>query len=708
MKDKTKYFIIAAFLGVVFTLFSLYATNLAFFKNMEYKLLDWRFHIRGPVPEEQMQENPIIIVSIDDQSYDGIGEVWPWSREKYAHLISNLNKAGAKVIGIDVVMDIPRYDKPEGDDALADTLKKYHNVVLIGKVEGNKKSTALFSTVRPLKKFLDTGVSWGLGSLAVDADGIYRRYYPYQFDMPSFSLSIASKYWDIDPDEFIDMDKELNSDFLTIPYYEMKDILIDYAGPAYSFRYFSFADVIDDSTYDLKEDYDLDYFEDLLEEGVFKDKIVLVGATIEELHDLFPTPYLTRERKNSNTGKVERDEIEMPGVEIHANALRNFLNKKFFSQFNGNLQMWILILISLTIFLVTWLGRVWYGLLTYAVFTLAYIYASIWAFTNQMVVLEMLPAILAFSMVFGSTTLTGYILSLKEKRQIRGAFAHYVPADVVNELINNPDKLTLGGEERYMTVIFSDVESFTSVSEKLTPHELVELLNEYLTAMTDIILEHRGIIDKYEGDAIMAEFGAPVYYPNHAQMACKAALRMQEKLKEMRKVWKEQGRSELKARVGINSGNMVVGNMGSRDVFDYTVMGDSVNLGSRLEGANKQYGTYIMLSEYTYEWIKDDFYARPLDLLRVKGKEKPVEVYELMAEKDGPIPDYLPDLIATFDLGYLAYKDKNWEGALKHFRKCGEILPGDPPSEIYVKRCEEYLKNPPPENWDGVFVMTTK
>lgn len=709
MKDKTRFFMIAGVLGVIFTLFALSATNFSAFESLELKLLDWRFHLRG---EKSVKENPIVIVAIDDQSYEGVGDVWPWRRDKYAHIIGNLNRAGAKVIGIDVVMDIPRYDAPEADQMLSDTLAKYHNVVLVGKYEINKKSKMLSSPVVPYEKFLHSDSNdptpWGMVSMATDADGIYRRYLPYQKDYPSFALAVAAKYWGISSDEFIDTDTELNSEKVVIPYLNSKDMLIDYAGPAYTYRYFSFADVVDDETFDLKEDFDLDYFDDLLDEGIFKDKIVLIGATLEELHDNFPTPYLTKRQRNEKTGDMEVGELETPGVELHANALENILDGHFYSRFPGITQIWLLIAVSLIIFLITWYGRVWYAIPVYLLLTAAYVYASIWAFENKMVLLEMTPAILSFTLVFASTTITGYVLSLKEKREIKGAFSHYVPADVVDDLLANPDKLTLGGEERYMTVIFSDVASFTSVSEKLTPQQLVGLLNEYLTAMTDIILEHKGIIDKYEGDAIMAEFGAPVYYPDHAQQACRAALRMQEKLAEMRVKWKEEGRSELRARVGVNTGNMVVGNMGSREVFDYTVMGDAVNLSSRLEGANKMYGTYIMISEFTYEWVKDEFYTRPLDLITVKGKTKPVGVYEVMGEKNKEVPDHLTDLIAHYTLGYGQYMERNWDAALDHFKKSLEILPDDPPSKVYIERCENYKVNPPPEDWDGAFVMTTK
>jgi len=291
---------------------------------------------------------------------------------------------------------------------------------------------------------------------------------------------------------------------------------------------------------------------------------------------------------------------------------------------------------------------------------------------------------------------------------LRGAFAHYVPEKVVQEIVNNPESLQLGGEERTVTVIFSDVAGFTTISEKLTPHELVLLLNEYLTAMTNIVLENNGIIDKYEGDAIMAEFGMPVPYEDHPQAACRTSLQMQKKLSEMRKKWKAEGRPELEARVGINTGDVIVGNMGSESVFDYTVMGDSVNLGARLEGANKMYNTKIMISEFTYEYIKNDFYTRPLDLIRVKGKNKPVAVFELIAERSEQLDSKYLEMLDAYHKGIQAYRTRKWSDAIDFFEFCLNIYPEDYPSKLYRKRCIEFKYNEPEPNWDGVFTMTTK
>jgi adenylate cyclase len=281
---------------------------------------------------------------------------------------------------------------------------------------------------------------------------------------------------------------------------------------------------------------------------------------------------------------------------------------------------------------------------------------------------------------------------------------------VVDELIKNPDMVKLGGERKELTVFFSDVAGFTTVSESLTPEELVGLLNEYLTAMTNIVLRYDGMIDKYEGDAIMAVFGTPIPYTDHAYRACIVSLEMQKELINLRAQWKAQGRPELKARIGLNTGPMIAGNMGAADRLDYTVMGDSVNLGSRLEGANKEYGTYIMISEFTRAQCEDRIETRFLDSLRVKGKLKPVRVYEVLGatESGYPISTVKRKAVEVYEQGLQHYLKQEWDQAIRQFDEALGICPDDSPSEVYRSRCEVFKKNPPGPDWDGVFVMTTK
>jgi adenylate cyclase len=287
-----------------------------------------------------------------------------------------------------------------------------------------------------------------------------------------------------------------------------------------------------------------------------------------------------------------------------------------------------------------------------------------------------------------------------------------VASSVVDELIKRPELLALGGEERVLSVMFSDVADFSTISEKLTPTELVSLLNEYLTAMTDIVIRHGGIIDKYQGDCIMAEFGAPLPYEDHALRSCRAALEMIDELGKLRKKWEGEGKPQLHARVGINTGRMLVGNLGSSHFVDYTVMGDHVNLASRLEGANKPYGTKLMVSEWTWEVVKEEMYGRELDRIRVKGKDAPVKVYEVMGRREGgaggTVPPAAAELIAGFDAALELYKQARFADALAAFRALGERFPDDGPTALYAERCEEYLAEPPEAGWDGVYTMKTK
>jgi len=256
-----------------------------------------------------------------------------------------------------------------------------------------------------------------------------------------------------------------------------------------------------------------------------------------------------------------------------------------------------------------------------------------------------------------------------------------------------------------MTVMFSDVRGFTSISERLTPTQLVLLLNEYLTAMSDVIMAHWGTVDKYEGDAIMAFWGRPYPQADHAARACRSCLQMMERLGELNRNWRGEGKQALDIGVGLNTGPMVVGNMGSNKRFNYTVMGDAVNLGSRLEGQNKEYGTHIIISQGTYEEVREEFLCRELDLIRVKGKLKPVAIYELM----GPVTERqkCQPLLTVFAEGLAAYRAGKFEEALQVFQEILSAYPNDGPSKLFAKRSGLYVEAPPPA-WDGVFVATSK
>lgn len=669
-------------------------------ESLELKTVDWRFSFRGPI---SVEDSPIIILTIDDESYNGLPDRWPWPRSYYARVIENLNKAGAAVIGLDVILDVPDSQNPENDSMLASSIMEYDNVVLTGKIEhsGGRHYTAHSYVVEPMPLLMESSdSSWGLGSIQIDEDGFYRRYTIAQEHreklLPSFALAVLKKYNYYGDEETLN---ETNTGYqygdYNIVTYDESSILINFAGPEGTFPSYSFISVIDDSTFFLGEE-DLDYFEDLLLEGVFQDKIILIGSTVAELHDNFPTPFLG----------FKGQPKEMPGVEIHANAINTILNNLYISQPNYFLYLLIvLLLVFLVQFLSLRFSTVLSSILT-VVIILLYIGTQFFLFNKFFLVIGMVLPTIAIFLSYVSNNIYQYILTQKEKQMIMGAFERYVPEKVVRELLDHPEKLTLGGEERYMSVLFSDIADFTSISETMTPPELVHLINEYLTEMTDVILDHDGIIDKYVGDAIMAEFGAPVFYEEHALNACLAALHMQSQLAELSKKLEKENKPVLKSRIGINTGNMVVGNMGSNKVFNYTVMGDEVNLASRLEGANKIFGTYIMISENTYNAVKDKLDTRPLDMIRVKGKEKPVKVFELMGRKSSD--GYFKDSLATYINGIRYYHDRRWDQALECFKYCLKLYPEDGPTKLYLRRIFEYSKNPPPPDWDGVFKMTSK
>ncbi|HEY5949647.1 MAG TPA: adenylate/guanylate cyclase domain-containing protein, partial [Kofleriaceae bacterium] len=290
------------------------------------------------------------------------------------------------------------------------------------------------------------------------------------------------------------------------------------------------------------------------------------------------------------------------------------------------------------------------------------------------------------------------------KRFVQEALGRYTSTALVRELMEHPEYLSLEwGESREMSVYFSDIAGFTTISEGLKPEDLVALLNDYLTIMTDLVLSHGGVVDKYIGDAIMAFWGAPLPAADHALRATKCAIAMRKKCDELRASWHERFGHEVFARAGVNSGHAVVGNMGSKHKYNYTVMGDMVNLASRLEGANKAYGTFLMISETTVAKLGGAIEVRELDRIAVKGKDVPVTVFEVLDEVGAADPAWIARA-RKFEAGLAMYRAKDFAGALDVF--AGNA--GDEPSEIFAERCKHFIAEPPPDNWNGVWVMKEK
>jgi adenylate cyclase len=540
-----------------------------------------------------------------------------------------------------------------------------------------------YSAVTNLKLLSDAAENSGYFNAFPDTDGTIRWSplvikYQDNYFLP-LSLSLLVQYLDW-PMVTLNMAKfgieGIKIGDINIPTDETGRMLLNYLGPAKTFPHYSISDII----------------KGRLSPDTFKDKIVIVGATAIGIYDLRVTPYSS----------------VYPGVEIHATSIDNILHGNFLHRSSGTslLDVCAIVFFGLLIGIVVPRVKAVQGMVLSLLVLTSFVVLNTFIFSRYNLWLNIIYPALTMIMIYLGITVYRYITEEREKKKIRGAFQYYLTASVINEMLKDPSKLKLGGDKKDLTVLFSDIRGFTTISEKLTPEDLVRLLNEYLTAMTNIVFKYDGLLDKYMGDAIMAVFGAPLDQPDHAVRACRTALDMMEELKILQKKWADEGRPVLDIGIGINSGDMVVGNMGSEMRFDYTVMGDMVNLGSRLEGINKEYGTNIVISEYTYAAVKDVLFCRQLDSVKVKGKKLPAMIYELLGEKKDA--ERWEKAVSLFEEGLSKYKQGLWDEAITAFRKVLELRPDDAPAKLYIDRCQELKKNPPEGPWDGVFTMTRK
>lgn len=719
MKNKTISKILSGvFLGIVSAILVwIVVKYLApdLFYSFEAKTYDWR--ITKSIADRSKNEviEDIVIIDIDGRSVSELGKFSQWPRSYYPKVINFLNEGGAKVIGLDVIFD-KDIREPEEDVKFVQAVRNAGNItnaLLFSESDSLNWRYAMKSEPQGFEwqKFaynleldkrkhfyneeridnefiglLNAGNSVGHINFNSDVDGVVRKIFLFtNFNDNSYASFAFQLFMDIkgvnsvniEPGEKINLfsDGKL---ITSIPIDEKGNMLINYFGGFKTFRYISFFDVL--------------MGEGRIPKEYFKDKIVLIGTSLPGLFDLRSIPV----------------QSAFPGVEIHANILKTLLTDKFIFQLSELESFMLLIVVGILTGIITIiLTPLWSIIIVIFLAVLHTIASGILFFDTNLWVPIINPQ-LTLLITFASVYLYRYITEEKGKKFIKETFSHFVTQSVVDELLANPDKIKLGGEKKVCTVFFSDVAGFTTISEKMPPEALVKLLNLYLTEMTNIVFKYDGMLDKYEGDAIMAVFGAPIAHGNHAYKCCAAALEMQEKLVTLRNMWAKQGKPELYVRCGINTGPMVVGNMGSETRFDYTVMGDSVNLGARLEPANKQYDTSIMIGQNTFDMAKEEIIVRQLDLLRVKGKTEPVKVYELVGLKEKGINEKKSQVIQFFEKGLENYLDQNWEKAIKYFEQALKIDPLDGPSKRYINRCQQFMQKPPGEGWDGVYTMKTK
>jgi adenylate cyclase len=336
----------------------------------------------------------------------------------------------------------------------------------------------------------------------------------------------------------------------------------------------------------------------------------------------------------------------------------------------------------------------------------AYLAINYLAFRNYGLQLEVFYPLLEVAGVYTGITLQRFLVEERERARLKKAFQSYVAPEVVNQIIKHPENLRLGGERRELSILFSDIRGFTSLSETMDPEALVEVLHEFLDPMSEIIVKHGGTIDKYIGDAIMALFGAPLDMPDHSRQACRTALEMVQSLKALDQEWLEQGRPTLRIGLGINSGPVSVGNMGSSRLFDYTAIGDNVNLASRLEGLNKFYGTEILVSAATAQHLGNGFYLREVDLVRVKGKKQPIAIYELLGE--GTPEETLARFLEFYRQGLASLRGRDFAQAQEALQAAFNLRPTDALCSHYLNWAEKFLETPPGPEWDGITTMVEK
>ena len=678
-------------IGVVF--FFLLAMLLEYreaFSLIEDETLSYRQILRTHYGDEffTSPSEDVVIVFTDEEFYSEYDK-YPLRRTDLSTIILRLQDMGASVVAIDMLLD---FNSAYGEDpTLEDALSEAGNVLLVSQAEIEEgEYLGLNTAIDRFNDVTDQGYSNIASNSAISESIVRLRIHKEMvnlYDSWPFAVKAVSMSRDEEP--------ELVNGVLSIgPEIEVQldqfdEMYIDYPYlPGVSDRVSSLHEIIGISASDLLFVDDEEELEDLA--YLVVGKIALIGEVAEVAHDQFETP----------VGNVF-------GVEVIANSISTIIKNGPLKAASLGTELLVGFLL-LAVFLCTRMiqaplprNSISIAVLVLFVLFTTYTYISFGlVFSISYLFIASVFSIIVINMRF-------YISEMGQKTMIREMFGQYLSPKVVENLVDDPSKIQLGGEEREMTAFFSDIRGFSTISERLTPSELVQVLNDYLTDMCDIILAAEGTVDKFEGDSIMAFWGAPTRQADHAKRACFAAIEMNDRLIELRARALEQGVTPLVVRMGMNTGTMVVGNMGSKQRMNYTIMGDAVNLASRLEGANKAYGSGMMISEFTYRSCEADIEVRELDRITVVGKSEPVTVYQLLNRKN-QTTSADADLVDQFSKGLELYKGGDFRRAKNEFRSCLDIFADDGPALAYISRCQEFTEYPPGPDWDGVYRLTEK
>jgi adenylate cyclase len=724
-------------LGSVLLVTALFATGVPILNLTELRTYDLRFLSRGPLTPSLA----VAIAAIDEKSLDVEGR-WPWPRSTIARLVDALSEAGAKVIAFDVgflepdensrlvlidelgrAVDELGIDAPElneliesrrqeadNDRLLAEAIQRSPASVVLGyffhenpedldyEIEASEidrrlqlidsSKYALVSYRNPdievvvdrayapevnLERLTAVAESSGYFTLRQDRDGIV-RWLPLMIQsgaelFPPLAIQAVWHFLD-EPQMMVHVDRyggvdgvQLGDRF--VPTNERGRLLINFLGPPKTIPHHSISDI-------LAGDVPAD---------AFRGRIVLVAATATGIYDMRSTPFKT----------------VFPGAEIHASVIDNILTGDFITKPDWSRTFDLAAIVLLGSLVGIGLSRMGAlpGLLFAVALAALHVVVARQLFVAVSVWLNIVYPLLSLGTTYTAITVYRYLTEERERKKVRSAFGRYVSPVVIEQMLGDPSKLELGGEEKVLTVLFSDLQGFTSHSERSTPQQMIELLSDYYARMTEHIFERDGMLKEYVGDELMAIFGAPIDQPDHAERACAAALEMLAHRRRMSEEWVAMGRPPLIARTGVNSGKMLVGNIGSEYRLAYGALGDEVNLGSRLEGMNKAYATQILIGENTAELVGSAFQLREVDMVRVVGKQR-------------PMPDKQEAVHAAYAAGLAASREHRWERAMSCFEQALALNSEDGPSRTMLERCRVYRESPPPADWDGVYEATKK
>lgn len=684
--------------------------------------------------DHEAKDERIVLANIDDQTINGLGE-WPLRRQTWALMLDKLKNYGAKIVAFDVFYPEPSLvcNGEDPDKIFADAIRSFQEVpgnkVILPyaltryEEDGQELPDILYNFIMDTKQ--GEGISldpWYVGKeqfpipalqdtdailthlqVESDTDGVF-RHYPLVGNVddiyfPSFSLAAYEAY----------TGDKASLDLLSIGDFKLKikngnlnlnikgEAKVRWLGDQRAYPEFSIIDLLKSKDDDPKW------------RALLENNIIFVGSTAFAAHDIRHTPVNPL----------------LPGVYFHMNMTHMLMEGKFFAPYEESTKYsWlILILGTLLILVIQLYGNALLDLVSVLAITGGVFYLDTYYLLPKGYEIKLFFCMFSIGACYSWNTFLHFYIANKDKAFLKNAFGSYISPELIDEMYETGEAPKLGGDSGIRSAYFTDIQSFSSFSEKLSATQLVELLNEYLTAMTDILLEEKGTLDKYEGDAIIAFYGAPMPLEDHAERACMTAHRMQETLLVLREKWVSEGDKwptivkEMRMRIGINTGEIVTGNMGSASRMNYTMMGDSVNLAARLEESAKQYGIFTQVSKETAEMAGHDIFVwRELDTIKVVGKSIPVTTYDLLGIHE-TAPEFLKKLSTRFAEGIDAYKSQRWDEAITIFKETLEyeyerfpLLKGvkTNPSEIYIERCEAFKENPPGEDWDGVYTLTSK